>query len=325
MRVILITGGAGFIGSYFAKYFLRRNKNFIIVNIDKLTDKSSIENLRELEDNPRHHFVKGDIRNQELVNYILKRYRPDFIINFAAESNVDRSFIHPSLFTETNVIGTQTLLEGARYIWAKNNFRGNCFVQVSTDEVYGENTGDDYFTEESRVLPNNPYAASKAAADMISRSYFISYGMPVVITRSCNNYGPNQGLEKFIPKCITNVLQEKPIPIYGDGSSIREWIYVQDHCIAIIRALFYGKPGEIYNIGTGEEIRNIELARGILRLCGRSEDFFQQVEDRPSHDKRYGLNSYKARNNLNWSSKIRLEDGLKLTMQWYRNNREWWE
>jgi len=326
MKVIFVTGGAGFIGSTFIKYFLRRNKNFLIVNMDKLTYAASIENLREMESSPRHHFVKGDICNQDLVNYIVKRYRPDYIINFAAETHVDRSINNPSVFVQSNVMGTLTLLEAARYHWGKSDINNYRFIQVSTDEVYGSLQNDeDYFMEESNLEPNSPYSASKAGADMLVRSFSKTYNMPTIITRCCNNYGPYQYNEKFIPMCITNALQDKPISIYGDGGNKREWINVIDHCIAIIRVMFYGKPGEIYNVGTGEEASNLDIAKRILSMTGKREDAFEMVEDRLAHDRRYALNSYKIRNNLSWSSKVSLEEGLKDTVKWYKENKGWWE
>ncbi|MDF2524750.1 MAG: dTDP-glucose 4,6-dehydratase [Clostridiales bacterium] len=326
MKIILVTGGAGFIGSNFVKYFLRRNKNFIIVNLDKLTYAGSLNNLREIEDNPRHHFIKGDICNRDLVNYILKRYRPDYIINFAAESHVDRGIEFPSLFMETNVMGTLTLLEGAKYIWNKRLNAANRFIQISTDEVYGSiENNSDFFYEESPLLPNSPYSASKASADMIVRSFSKTYGFPAMITRCCNNYGPYQNIEKFIPKCITNAINDKSVPIYGDGSNVREWIHVLDHSIALIRVLFYGKPGEIYNIGTGNEYTNMDITRKIIKHLGKSEDLITMVKDRPGHDKRYALNSYKIRNNISWSSKINFDEGLKDTIRWYLDNEDWWK
>lgn len=326
MKVLLVTGGAGFIGSNFVRYFLKRNKNFIVVNIDKLTYAGNLSNLKEIENSPRHHFIKGDICNFELVNYVFKKHKPDYIINFAAESHVDRSINHPSLFGETNIMGTLTLLEAARNIWSRHGFSGNKFLQVSTDEVYGsiENTRD-VFVEESNLQPNSPYSASKASADMMARSYYKTFGLPVIITRCCNNYGPYQHVEKFIPTCIANAMQDKPIPLYGDGSNIREWIHVTDHSIALIRALFYGKPGEIYNIGSGEELSNLEMARKILKALNKPEDLIKKIGDRPGHDWRYALNSYKIRNNLGWSSKMKLEDGIKETAQWYKNNSSLWK
>lgn len=321
MKVLLVTGGAGFIGSNFINYFIRRNKNYIIVNIDKLTYSGSTDNLMDVEASPRYHFVKGDICNQELISYIFKRYKPNCIINFAAESNVDRNMMHPAISAETNITGTLTLLECARNIWIKNKFYGNCFIQISTDEVYGSlGNSEDYSLEESILRPESLYSASKASADMIAMTFFKTYGMPVVITRCCNNYGPHQHIEKLIPTCIKNAFNDQPIPIYGDGSNVREWIHVLDHCIAIIRTIFYGKPGEIYNIGSGEEISNLEIAKKVLRLLNKPEDQIQLISDRPAQDKRYALNCYKIRNNLNWSSKYQLDDGLKETIRWYKEN-----
>lgn len=326
IRVLLVTGGAGFIGSNFIKYFLKRNKNFIVVNIDKLTYAGNLNNLKELDNSPRYHFIKGDICNYDLVNYVLKKYKPDYIINFAAESHVDRSIDQPSIFLETNVMGTLTLLEGARSLWNKRGYSGNRFIQISTDEVYGSlENNRDYFMEESNLMPNSPYSASKASADLMVRSFHKTYGLPAIITRCCNNYGPYQNPEKLIPKCITNALKDKTIPVYGDGRNVREWIHVLDHSIGIIRVLFYGKPGEIYNIGTNEEVSNIDLVRAILKALGKPEGLIRMVNDRPGHDKRYALNSYKIRNNLNWSNKYKFEAGLKETIKWYEENNAWWE
>lgn len=325
MNILLVTGGAGFIGSNFIRYFLRRNKNFILVNIDKLTYAGNLKNLRDLEDSPRYHFIKGDICNQELVGYALNKYRPSYIINFAAESHVDRSIHHPSVFGETNILGTMTLLEGARNLWRRQGYKGKRFVQVSTDEVYGSlDNATDYFLEESNLLPNSPYSASKAAADLMVRAFFQTYGVPGIITRCCNNYGPYQNIEKFIPTCISNALNDKPIPVYGDGSNVREWIHVLDHSTGIIKALFYGRPGEIYNIGSGEECSNLELAERILTILNKPKDQIEFVGDRLGHDWRYALNSYKIRHSLEWSRKYNLEDGLKETVLWYKDNRQWW-
>lgn len=325
MRVLLVTGGAGFIGSNFINYFLRRNKDFVIINIDNLTYAGNLNNLKDLERSPRYHFVKGNICNQELVNYVIKRHRPDYIINFAAESHVDRSISNPSIFAQTNVLGTLTLMESARYFWSKHNYEGNRFIQISTDEVYGSiENRNEFFSEESPLMPSSPYSSSKASADLIVQSYAKTYGFPGVITRCSNNYGPYQHTEKFIPSCIVNAMSNRSIPIYGDGSNVREWIHVLDHCIGIIRVLFYGKKGEVYNIGSGEEITNIEMARKILNILGKSDDAVEMINDRPGHDKRYALNSYKLRNNLSWGCKFRLEEGLRDTINWYKNHQNWW-
>jgi len=325
MKVIFITGGAGFIGSYFTKYFLRRNKNFIIVNMDKLTLTGNLKNLSEVEDSPRHHFIKGDICNQDMVNYILKRYRPDYIINFAAEQSAGRSLEHPLLFTQTNSLGALTLLEGARYIWSKRNFNGNRFIQVSTDEVYGYSSdSSEFFTEESGLSPENPYAVSKASADMMASTYFKNFGLPSIITRCCSTYGPFQHKEELIPSGIINILEGRQQAKTADSSNKREWIHVQDHCIAIIRAMFYGTPGEIYNIGTGEAFTEDELSERILRISSKIIEPPESSEGRQTISKYNSLNSYKIRNNLKWSNKIKLEDGLKDTVSWYINNKDLW-
>ncbi len=326
MKVLLVTGGAGFIGSNFIRYFLRRNKSFILINLDKLTYAGNLENLKEVENSPRYHFVKGDICNHELVSYIFKKYKPDYVINFAAESHVDRSLEDPSTFTQSNVLGTLTLLENARNAWNRSDRNVCRFLQISTDEVYGSlENNTDYFMENSQILPSSPYSASKAAADLMARAYHVTHGLPVIIIRCCNNYGPYQNTEKFIPKCITCLLQDRKVPVYGNGSNIREWIHVLDHSIAVIKALFYGKPGEIYNIGSGEEISNIDMVKRIVRILGKPEDLIQFTQDRPGHDRRYALNCYKARSNLNWSCRYTLDDGLKETIQWYRSNLNWWK
>lgn len=326
MNVILVTGGAGFIGSNFIRYFLRRNKNFMLINIDKLTYAGNLSNLDDLENSPRYHFIKGDICNHDLVSYAFRKFRPDFVVNFAAESHVDRSILHPSVFAETNLMGTLTLLECARSLWSKRSIRSNRFIQISTDEVYGSiNNSTDYFMEDTALAPNSPYSATKASADLMVRAYCKTYGLPAIITRCCNNYGPYQNSEKFIPTCITNALRDKPIPIYGNGTNVREWIHVLDHCTAIIRVLFYGRPEEIYNIGSGEETTNIELAKRILNILGKPDDLIHMVADRPGHDKRYALNSYKVRGATGWTKKYSLTDGLHDTVSWYRENRSWWE
>ena len=321
MRAILVTGGAGFIGSNFIRYFLRRNTGFVVINLDKLTYAGNLNNLKDIEYSPRYHFIKGDICNYELVNYILRRYKPEVIINFAAESHVDRSIDNPSAFAETNIMGTLSLLDNIRQLWGKSGLRGKRFLQVSTDEVYGSlDQSDNFSTEESNLLPNSPYSASKAAADLMIRSYYRTFKLPVIVTRCCNNYGPYQHPEKFIPKCITSALKDIPIPIYGDGMNRREWIYVLDHCTALIKAIFYGKPGEIYNIGTGYEISNLDLARKILKQLGKPQDRIEFIKDRPGHDLRYALNSGKSRLKLNWRADVGFEEGLHQTVSWYKKN-----
>jgi len=321
MKTVLVTGGAGYVGSSFIKYFLRRNKNFLVINIDKLNDSSNIDNLKEMEDSPRHQFIKGDICNQDLTTFVFKKYKPDYIINFAAEDYTDRSISSNILTGESNILGTLTLLESARSIWYRNKYAGNKFIQISTDEVYGSlKNSNDLFFEDSPLNPMSPFSASKAAADMLCQSYNKTYGMPVIITRGCSTYGPGQPGEKFVPGCIKNALENKPIHLYGDVNRFNEWIYVTDYVISIIRTLFYGKPGEVYNIGTGEGISNIELARKILLLLNKPEDLIERPKAKQEQGISYrcALNSYKIRNNLGWSHKMALDEGLKETIMRFK-------
>lgn len=325
MKVLLVTGGAGFIGSNFIRYFLNTNKDFVLVNLDKLTYAGNLNNLREFEGDPRYNFAKGDICDKEQVNRIFEEYNPQYIINFAAESHVDNSISGPSVFGQTNVMGTLNLLECAKNFWSKSSI-DNRFLQVSTDEVYGSiDNFEDYFSENSILLPNSPYSASKAGADLFVRAFSKTYGIPVIVTRCCNNYGPYQYKEKLIPTCIAKAIKGEPIPIYGDGSNIREWIHVLDHCSAIIKALFYGIPGEIYNIGSGEEISNLDMAGIILRNLGNPQDAIIRVSDRPGHDKRYALDSTKIKNSLAWSCRYTLSEGIIETVKWYKDNQSWWD
>lgn len=323
MRVILVTGGAGFVGSNFIRYFLRRNKDFVIVNMDNLNYASNLKNLKELERSPRYHFVKGSICNQELVNYVVKRHRPDYIINFADESEKSSNAF---IASQTNITGTVTLLESAKYFWGKHNFSGNRFIQVSTTEVYGSTKNrDEFFTEESALSPENLYSASKAGADLIVKSFNSSYNFPSIITRCCSNYGPCQSPDKFVPSSILNTIEGNNVPICENNSITREWIHVIDHCVALIRVMFYGKPGEIYNIGSGYELSDEDMVKKILSLMGK-EEYSPEVENRSSGIRiRNAVNSYKARNNLGWGPRYRLEDGLKDTILWYKANADWWD
>ncbi len=326
MKVLLVTGGAGFIGSNFIKYFMNAYKDFVVVNYDKLTYAGNLENLKEVAELPNYHFVKGDICDSIQFNKTLHEYNPDYIINFAAESHVDRSISDPLIFGQTNLIGTLNILECTHNFWSKNNYAQKRLLQISTDEVYGSlenNTG--FFTESSDLLPNSPYSASKAGADLLVRSFYKTYGLPVIITRCCNNYGPNQYKEKFIPTCISKALNNEPIPIYGNGSNVREWIHVSDHSEAIIKALFSGSAGEVYNIGSGEEVSNTDMARMILDILGKSQDSYIYVSDRLGHDNRYAIDSTKAKNELGFSSKYKLKEGLLETVLWYKENQSWWE
>ncbi|MEL7565457.1 MAG: dTDP-glucose 4,6-dehydratase [Dehalobacterium sp.] len=326
MKILLVTGGAGFIGSNFIRYFLKNSNDAIVVNYDKLTYAGNVNNLTDVDQDPRYYFVKGDICDYEQFNNTLQEYDPDYIINFAAESHVDRSINGPSVFGETNFLGTLNLLECVRGYWNKSDYQDKRFLQISTDEVYGSIDNDqDCFSESSHLMPNSPYSASKAGADLMVRAFSRTYGLPVIITRCCNNFGPFQYKEKFIPVCIINALQDKPIPIYGDGTHIREWIHVLDHCEAITKALFHGVPGEIYNIGSGEEISNIDLAQIILKTLGKPKEAIIRVNDRPGHDRRYALDSSKTQNVLKWSVRHNLQKGISEAVEWYKDNRFWWD
>lgn len=325
MRVLLVTGGAGFIGSFFLRYFLETNKDFIVVNYDKLTYAGNLNNLKEIEMLPAYRFVNGDICDREKFKRTLKEYNPDYIVNFAAESHVDRSISGPSVFGQTNFMGTLNLLQCVNDFWG-SSCTDKRFLQVSTDEVYGSIENDsDSFIEDSNLMPNSPYSASKAGADMMARAFSKTYGLPVITTRCCNNYGPYQNREKYIPTCIIKALNDELIPVYGDGTNIREWIHVSDHCCAVIKALFYGTPGAIYNIGSGEEVSNIDMARIVLSKLGKPADAIIKVNDRLGHDRRYALNSNKIKNQLGWACSYKLEEGIKETIEWYKNNQSWWK
>lgn len=326
MKVIMVTGGAGFIGSNFIKYFLEADNDAIIINYDKLTYAGNRDNVKELDGLRRYYFTEGDICSSSQVKKIIRECGPDYVVNFAAESHVDRSIADPMIFGQSNVMGTLNLLECFREFWSNkgcdsiDNTRR--FLQISTDEVYGSlNMTDDPFTEESNIRPNSPYSASKAAADHMARAYARTYGFPVLITRCCNNYGPHQYQEKFIPACISKALNDEPVAIYGDGSNIREWIHVLDHSTAIASVLFSGEPGEVYNIGSGEEISNMAMAAMILRQLGKPETAAVRVTDRPGHDWRYALDSSKIKAKLGWQCKYSLEEGIRDTVKWYQENR----
>ncbi len=330
----LITGGAGFIGTNFIYYLFDKfsSSDFTLVNIDKLTYAGNLENLRELSNKPNYHFVKGDIRNRELIEYIFDVFKPNFVINFAAESHVDRSIEDPKIFLETNVIGTQVLLDVARKYWLVNSkWKERVkFIQVSTDEVYGSLGPTGFFTEETPLNPHSPYSASKASADFIVKSYFDIFGMPVNITRCSNNYGPYQFPEKLLPLMINNALTHKALPIYGDGKQIRDWLYVEDHCRAIELVLEKGENGEIYNIGGHNEKENIYVVKKIIELLQKitndkkiNEKLIKHVKDRPGHDRRYAIDATKINNNLGWKPLINFEEGIRKTIEWYLENREW--
>jgi len=318
MKTILVTGGAGFIGSNFINHLLKKRRDCFVVNIDKLTYAGSLSYLSGVEGSDSYRFVKGDICDARLMEQLMTEFEPDHIVNFAAESHVDRSISDPLIFVRSNVLGASILLDCACRHWSKTGYEGKSFVQVSTDEVYGSIDLDGTpFTEESPIAPNSPYSASKAGADLMVRAYVKTYGFPAIITRCCNNYGPCQNTEKFIPTCIAHAIRNEPVPVYGSGMNIREWIHVLDHCEAIEKAMFMGQPGEIYNIGSGEEHTNLELAKIILRCLDKPEDLIKMVKDRPGHDFRYALNSGKARKCLNWACKYNFTDGIQETIRWY--------
>jgi len=313
---LLVTGGAGFIGSNFVHYALKEHPDWDITNLDKLTYAGNLENLKEIQDQPGYHFVKGDIADRKLVDKLVSQ-RFDVIVNFAAESHVDRSILDASPFIETNVKGTQVLLEGAK----KHGIQR--FIQVSTDEVYGS-IDNGRFTEESHLSPSSPYSASKTAADLLCRAYFKTHHLPVIITRCTNNFGPYQFPEKLIPLAITNALEDKPVPVYGDGLNIRDWIFVVDHCRALDAVIQKGKPGEIYNIGSGNEKTNLELIHKLLELLDKPQSLIQFVTDRPAHDRRYALDCAKIAIELGWKPDYSFEKALSATVDWYLKNEFWW-
>ncbi|KRN88377.1 dTDP-glucose 4,6-dehydratase [Ligilactobacillus ceti] len=332
MKNILVTGGAGFIGSNFIKMLVRKGR-YHIVNLDALTYAGHLENLTSIENNSRYTFVKGNICDQNLVNKIFTQYKIDTVVNFAAESHVDNSVLNPGIFLQTNVMGTEVLLQAAQQAWkfeptnphSKEYYPNVKFLQVSTDEVYGSLGAEGFFTEKTPLQPNSPYSASKAAADLLVRSYFQTYGLPMNITRCSNNYGPYQYPEKLIPLMINNALQQKQLPIYGDGQQIRDWLYVSDHCEAIYTVLTKGKNGEIYNIGGNNEKSNLEIVHLILTELGQNTSLIEHVIDRPGHDRRYAIDNHKITTELNWQPKISFEQGIKQTINWYQENRLWLE
>lgn len=330
-KVILITGGAGFIGSNFIPFFLKTNPSSQIINIDKLTYAGSLENLKEVEDNPGHHFIKGDICDQELVQNVFKEYAINAVIHFAAESHVDNSINHPDDFIRTNVRGTFTLLETSKNHWLsepnlpKEPFKNARFHHISTDEVYGSLGSTGYFTEKTPYAPNSPYSASKAASDFLVRSYHKTYGLDVVTSNCSNNYGPRQHDEKLIPTIIRKALLNEKIPIYGDGKNVRDWLYVLDHCNAIASVFKKGKAGETYSVGGNNEHNNLYIARQICELLdemvskkeGSYKDQITFVKDRLGHDHRYAIDASKIRETLGWQPKVNFSEGLRQTVQWY--------
>lgn len=334
MKKLLVTGGAGFIGSNFIQYILDNQKDLILLaNLDLLTYAGNLENLESAKDDPRYHFVKGDIRDKVLVEKLFAEYNFDTVVHFAAESHVDRSIVEPEIFLTTNIIGTQTLLDAAKHHWnldpenkhSRDYRPGVRFLQVSTDEVYGALGRIGMFTEMTPLAPNSPYSASKASADLIVRAYHQTFGMPVNITRCSNNYGPYQFPEKLIPLMIHNAQQDKPLPVYGDGMQVRDWLHVKDHCSAIATVLEKGRIGEIYNIGGNNEKANIEIVRLILEILAKPECLISYVQDRPGHDRRYAIDNTKITTELGWAPTYTFEKGIRGTIQWYLEHPDWVE
>lgn len=333
MKNILVTGGAGFIGSNFVKLMLDVHPNYKIINVDALTYAGNLENLKDIADNPNYTFIKVDIRDRAKIDEIFASYSIDTVVNFAAESHVDRSIVEPEVFLTTNIIGTQALLDIAKKHWKVKPDDKYCkeykpsvkFLQVSTDEVYGALGATGYFTEDTILAPNSPYSASKASADMLVRSYNKTYGIPTNITRSSNNYGPYQFPEKLIPLMINNTLKCKSLPVYGDGKQIRDWLYVKDHCVAIDAVLHKGRVGEVYNIGGNNEKENIEIVKLILNSLGKSKKLIKLIKDRLGHDRRYAIDNSKITKELGWKPSYTFEEGMDVTIKWYLENLQWME
>ena len=315
MANILVTGGAGFIGSNFVRYMVEKYSDYHIINLDALTYCGNLENLKDIEDKDNYTFVKGDIRDKAIVDELVEK--SDYVINFAAESHVDRSIADPEIFIKSNVLGTQVLLNAAKEHGVEK------YIQISTDEVYGTLGKTGYFTEDTPLQPNSPYSASKAGGDLIARAYFETFGLPVNITRCSNNYGPYQFPEKLIPLMISNALEDKKLPVYGDGKNVRDWLHVHDHCSAIDLVLHEAKPGEVYNIGGNNEKQNIEIVKLILGELGKDESLIEFVTDRLGHDRRYAIDSTKIQEELSWSPEYTFEVGIRKTIQWYLDNQDW--
>ncbi len=320
---VLVTGGCGFIGSHLVRMILRERPNWKVINVDKLTYAGNLENIADLNsptESPRHQFVRADIADVQAINALFESEKIKAVVNLAAETHVDRSLLDSAPFLRTNVEGTRALLDAA------SRYGVSRFVHVSTDEVYGSlDPTDPPFTEHSPLQPNSPYAASKAAADLLARAYYQSYGLPVLITRCGNNYGPYQFPEKFLPLFITNALDNQSLPLYGDGQNIRDWIHVEDHVQALLNVLEQGIPGEIYNIGAGEEHTNQRMAEWVLNIMNKPLTLIRRVKDRPGHDRRYALDATKIQSNLGWRPLIPLDEGLGATVSWYQEHRDWWK
>jgi dTDP-glucose 4,6-dehydratase len=331
MKKFLVTGGAGFIGSNFIKYVLKKDEACQIVNLDALTYAGNLENLKDISTDARNIFVKGDISDRDLVAKLFKDYDFDYVVNFAAESHVDRSIEDPELFLRTNIMGTQCLLDAAKKCWQTGTDEqgyptwrdGVKFLQVSTDEVYGALGKTGLFSEATPLAPNSPYSASKAAADMIVRAYNKTFKMPLNITRCSNNYGPYQFPEKLIPLMFSNARDEKHLPVYGDGKQVRDWLYVDDHCSAIYLVLMQAKSGEVYNIGGNNEMENIQIVNLILANLKKSDSLIKYVRDRQGHDRRYAIDASKIKADLGWEPTIMFDQGIEKTIAWYLENEDW--
>ncbi len=317
MSTLLVTGGCGFIGANFVRLQLWTHPDQKIVNLDKLTYAGNPENLADISDDPRYAFEHGDICDREFVDRVLKDHKPDLVVNFAAESHVDRSILDSGPFVRTNIVGTQVLMDACRAFGVQR------YLQVSTDEVYGSLGAEGFFTEETPLAPNSPYSASKAAADLLVRGYVHTFGFPAVITRCSNNYGPYQFPEKLIPLFISNALQDQALPVYGNGENVRDWIHVLDHARGIDAALRRGRVGEVYNFGGHSEVRNIDLTLTLLELLGKPKTLIKYVADRPGHDLRYAIDCAKAETELGWKPQHNFRDGLRETIDWYLANTPW--
>lgn len=319
---IIVTGGAGFIGGNFVHHMVNKYPEYQIINLDLLTYAGNLETLKPVEDKPNYKFVHGDIADRDFVFKLFEEEKPDIVVNFAAESHVDRSIENPGIFLETNIMGTSVLMGACRKYGIKR------YHQVSTDEVYGDlplDRPDLFFTEETPIHTSSPYSSSKAAADLLVLAYHRTYGLPVSISRCSNNYGPYHFPEKLIPLMIANALADKPLPVYGEGLNVRDWLYVEDHCKAIDLIIHNGRVGEVYNVGGHNEKKNIDIVKIICKELGKPESLITHVTDRKGHDMRYAIDPTKIHNELGWLPETKFEDGIKKTIQWYLDNREWWE
>lgn len=317
MTSYLITGGCGFIGSNFIRYLLNKDPDSTVINLDKLTYAGNQENLQDIENNSRYHFVHGDICDESIVNEIFVTQKPDIVINFAAESHVDRSIGKPDDFIKTDVFGVFVLLE------ASKNYGVDFFIQISTDEVYGS-IDKGYFQETDPLMPSSPYSASKTGGERLAFSYFVTYNLPVIITRASNNFGPYQYPEKLIPLFITNAIEDKSLPLYGDGKNVRDWLFVEDHCEALLYLIRKGTIGETYNIGSGNEMQNIEITNLILEYLKKPSSLIKPVKDRLGHDRRYALDCTKL-HSLGWQPAVNFNTGMRTTIDWYKSNEDWWK